>query len=272
MTSWVAWLVLVAVAVALGVIATHFSVRVMRRSSSVIAVGLVVTVMAYGLNSAVSLGMPASGPPDLQTAFAKGADSIAAALLRPLWLGHQVPGPGRVGWVVICALLLLGYRQLEAHALSQQAPMLDTSQLDTGQPSIPADGTGNAAAGGAGAYGLTDGQRHDQLAAELKFRLAAMEVRAPAILPGGSRSDGLASIAEDSGVTGGGLAGAIIRFLGLLWPARPGGSCGCGWSPCPARPPLTTARGSRSSSTTRAAGRRSSPGPSRRAASMTPPR
>ena len=190
-----------------------------------VAVVLVIVVTAYGLNRAVSLGMPAAGPPDLQTAFAKGADAIAAALLRPLWLGHQVPEPGRVGWAVIGALLLLGYRQLEARALAQQAPVLDTSQLDRGQPSIPADGTGNAAAGGAAVPGaasrppaLTDGQRHDQLAAELKFRLAAMEVRAPSILPGGSRSDGLASIAEGSGVTGGGLAGAIIRFFGLLWP------------------------------------------------------
>jgi hypothetical protein len=237
MTTWVAWLVLVAVAVTLGAVATHFSVRTVRRFTVVAALALVVAVLAYGLNSAVSLGMPAPGPPDLQTAFAKGADAIVAALVRPLWLGHQVPEPGRVGWVVICALLLLGYRQLEAWAAAQLAPVLDTSQLDSGQPSVPADGTGNAAARGAtggtgtqvsgtqvsgtqvsGTQGLTDGQRHDQLAAELKFRLAAMEVRSPAILPGGSRSDGLASIAEDSGVTGGGLAGAIIRSFGLLWP------------------------------------------------------
>ena len=39
-----------------------------------------------------------------------------------------------------------------------------------------------------------------------------------AILPGGSRSGGLATIAETSGFSGGGLAGAIIRFFGLLWP------------------------------------------------------
>jgi hypothetical protein len=222
MTSWAAWLVLLVVAVALGVIATYFSVRTVRRFTVVVAVALVVVVTTYGLNSAVSLGMPASGPPDLQTACAKGADAIAPPLLRPLWLGHQIPEPGRVGWAVICALLLLGYRQLEAQAVGQQAPVLDTSQLDSGQPSIPADRTGTAAAGEADAAavtpGRTDGQRHDQLAAELKFRLAAMEIRVPAILPGGSRSDGLASIAEDSGIAGGGLAGAIIRFFGLLWP------------------------------------------------------
>ena len=54
--------------------------------------------------------------------------------------------------------------------------------------------------------------------AELKFRLPAVQVRAPAILPGGSRAGGLASIAEASGFAAGGLAGAVINFFGMLWP------------------------------------------------------
>ena len=45
-----------------------------------------------------------------------------------------------------------------------------------------------------------------------------MQVRSPAILPGGSRTGGLASIAEASGLPVGGLAGAIINFFGMLWP------------------------------------------------------
>ncbi len=211
MTSWVTWVVFVVVAAALGVVATHFSVRTVRYFTAGTALILIVAVTGYGLTR------PWLAPRDLETAFAWGADGIAAALFHPLWMGHQVPQPGRVGWTVITLLVAIGYRQLEARAYRQQAPVLDTSQLDQGQPSIPADGP-DGAAGGGPASALTDGQRHDQLAAELKFRLAAMEVRSPAILPGGSRSDGLASIAEDSGVTGAGLAGAIIRFLGLLWP------------------------------------------------------
>ena len=73
MTSWAAWLVLLVVAVTLGAIATHFSVRTVRWFTPIVAVVLVIVVTAYGLNRAVSLGMPAAGPPDLQTAFAKGA-------------------------------------------------------------------------------------------------------------------------------------------------------------------------------------------------------
>jgi hypothetical protein len=205
MTSWVTGGVFVVVAVALGAVGNYFSVRTLRLFTVATAIVLVVTVTDYGLTHPASAPQ---APQDLQTAFARGADAIAAALFHPLWMGHEVPEPGRVGWVVLGLLLLTGYRQLESRAFRQQAPVIDTSMLDQGQPSIEADQAG-----------ATDGQRHDQLAAELKFRLAAMEVRSPAILPGGSRTDGLASIAEDSGVTGAGLAGALIRYLGSLWPS-----------------------------------------------------
>jgi len=223
MTPWVTWLVFVVVAVILGITASYFSVRTVRWVSALTTVAGLVVVTAYGLNRGRSLGMPPAGPPDLQGAFAKGADAIAGALLRPLWPGHTVPEPGRVGWAILIALVLLGYRQLEARAYAAQAPVLDTSELTESQPSIPAAGPATAGDGGgdpAGGDGaaLTDAQRHDQLAAELKFRLAAMEIRSPSILPGGSRSNGLASIAEDTGVTGADLAGAVIRFFGLLWP------------------------------------------------------
>ena len=153
------------------------------------------------------------GSSNLESSFARGADAVGDAFFHPLGLGNPVSGPGRAGWVVIVILLVLGYRELEAWALHWQAPQLDTSKLGDGQPSIKPDGPA-----GESADGLTDGQRHQLLAAEVGFRLAAMEVRAPAILPGGSRSGGLATIAETSGFSGGGLAGAIIRFFGLLWP------------------------------------------------------
>ncbi len=211
MTSWVVWAVTVAVAALIGFTATHFSVRTLRYVTAVIVIALLVAVTAYGQT-------PAGGqaPASLETAFALGADRLAGAWFRPLWAlwsSHQAPVPGRLGWSVIAVTLLLGYRQAEKWARRRQAPQLDTSRLTDGQPSIAGDGNG------AGAAGPTAGQRHDWLAAEVKFRLAAMDVYSPPILPGGTRSDGLASIAEASGVSGGGLAGAVIRFLGALWPA-----------------------------------------------------
>jgi hypothetical protein len=207
MTSWVAWAVLLVVAALLGFFGYHFSVRTLRIAAACVAVALVVFITGYGL------AHPARVPADLANAFTRGADELSAALFRVLRLGHRVPAPGRAGWLVIAVALVLGYRMLEAWALHWQAPVLDTSKLGDGQPDMKPD-----AASGGRADAITDGRRHAQLAAELRFRLAAMEVRAPSILPGGSRSNGLASIAEATGVTGSGLAGAVIRFFGMLWP------------------------------------------------------
>ena len=213
MTSWVVWAVTVAVSGLIGFTGTHFSVRTLRYVTAGTVIALLVTVTAYGLT-------PSGGnaPADLETAFAFGADRLAGAWFRPLWTlwsARHASAPGRLGWSVIAVALLLGYRQAEKRALRRQAPQLDTTKLTDGQPSIAGDGSG---AGNAD-RGPTAGQRHDWLAAEVKFRLAAVDVYSPPILPGGTRSDGLASIAETSGVSGGGLAGAVIRFVGALWPA-----------------------------------------------------
>jgi hypothetical protein len=208
MTSWVAWAVLLVAAALLGFVGYHFSLRTLRISATGAAVALAVFITGYGL------AHPVRAPADLPSSFTRGADELSAALFRVLRLGHQVPGPGRAGWLVIAVALVIGYRMLEAWALHWQAPVLDTSKLGDGQPDIKLDAVTGVPGGG-----VTDGRRHAQLAAELRFRLAAMEVRAPPILPGGSRSNGLASIAEASGVTGSGLAGAIIRFFGMLWPS-----------------------------------------------------
>jgi hypothetical protein len=214
MTSWVIWAVALGVAVLIGFTGTHFSVRTLRYVTAATVIAALVAVTAYGQTPARG-----RGPADLQAAFGFGADRLSAAFFRPLWAlwsSSQAPAPGRAGWAVIAVVLLLGYRQAEKWAVRRQAPQLDTSKLTDGQPSIAGDGAGD----GAGlATGPTAGQRHDWLAAEVRFRLAAMDVYAPPILPGGTRSDGLASIAEASGVSGAGLAGALIRFGGALWPA-----------------------------------------------------
>src|ERR1051326_8843493 len=113
MTSWVTWGVFVAVAVGLGVVGNSFSVRTVRLFTIATAIAAVVVVTEYGL---IHPAAPPQAPQDLQTAFARGADAIAASLFHPLWMGHDVPAPGRVGWIVLGLLLLIGYRQLESRA------------------------------------------------------------------------------------------------------------------------------------------------------------
>jgi hypothetical protein len=212
--SWVIWVVWGAfafVALLLCFVGRHFSLRTLRYVAAVTAAALVVLVTRYGLTHPAN---SANASSNLANSFTQGADELSAALFHPLLIllpGDHVPAPGRIGWLVIAVLLVIGYRALEGWAMHREAPVLDTSALGGGQPNGTSSKTGE---------GATDGQSQDEdeLIAQLKFRLSAMEVRAPAILPGGSRSNGLASIAEASGAPGGGLAGAIIRFFGMLWP------------------------------------------------------
>jgi hypothetical protein len=213
MMSLIVWAVAVAIAVLLGLTSCHFSVRTLRAVTMSAVLVLLIIITADGLE-APGGGSTAS----LGSAFVLGADRVSAAFFHPFWhllSTAQAPAPGRLGWIAIGVVLLAGYWLCEARAVRRQAPVLDTSKLGDGQPSIGAAGAAGATAGGT----MTDGQRHDWLAAELKFRLAAVEVHSPPILPGGSRAGGLASIAEASGNSAGGLAGAIIRFLAMLWPS-----------------------------------------------------
>ena len=200
MNSWLVWIVFAAVAAMLGAVGWHFSLHTLRWVAFIVALATAVYLTVYGLTH------PAQKPGNLSDAFARGADTLSTALIRPLSLGHHVPVPGRIGWLVIVVLLVLGYRVLEAWALRHQAPCLDVSALTSDRQDD------------AGPDAQTGKQLHDWLVSELKFRLPAVEVRSPAILPGGSRPSGLASIAEATGVSGAGLAGAIIRFFGMVWP------------------------------------------------------
>ena len=206
MSSWFVWIAFALVAIVLSLIGHFFSLRVLRVAAAVVAVAATACLTRYGLIH------PAKAPGSLSDAFTRGAEVLIRALLRlpPVPPGHQVPGPGRIGWLIIAILLVLGYRLFEDQSRRCHARCLDTSELSRTQPACPS---------GDGKGALSDVQRHDRLAAELMFWLPAVEVRAPAILPGGSRSSALASIAEASGVSGSGLAGAIIRFFGMLWPS-----------------------------------------------------
>ena len=199
MTSWLVWLVLVIVAVLLGFIGYHFVVSTLRWVTVALAAAVVLFATLYGATH------HAAASTDLVSSFTRGLDELSAALFV-----HRITALGQVGWLVIIAILAFGYRELEVWAMHWQPPTVDTSALGHGQP-----GTQKS---GASRERMTDGQRHDRVCAELRFRLPAVEVRAPAILPGGTRPHELASIAENSGVTGSGLAGAIINFAGMLWP------------------------------------------------------
>jgi hypothetical protein len=207
MSSVLVWIMFVIGAAMLGFVGYHFTVRTLRIVTAAFVVTAVVLVTRYGVIHS------SRAPADLASPFTRGADELVAAFTRPLLPGHHIPAPGRVGWLVIIAVLVIMYRELEVWAMHCQPPAVDMSSLGGGQPHAGKSGPPERPG-----IIMTDGQRHDLLVAELRFRLPAMEVQAPAILPGGSQPTMLASIAENSGVTGSGLAGAIIRLAGMVWP------------------------------------------------------
>jgi hypothetical protein len=213
-TSWIVWVIFVVEATALGFVGFWFSLRTLRWFAGVTALILAIAVARFGLTH------PEYMRSNLVDFFLSGADQVTIALLHPVWPG-KVPAPGVAGRWIIAAVLLLAYRQLEGWALRWQAAELDLSAIGRGRP---ADHGPDRAVGRGGQPwrrhddSPTAGQRQTQLAAELRFRLPTMEVRTPAILPGGTRTNALASIAETSGVSGAGMVSAILRFAGLFWP------------------------------------------------------
>ena len=210
------WAILVVEVTALGFIGYWFSLRTLRWFTGVTAFILAIAVTRFGLMD------PEYKSHNLVNSFLSGVDQVTKALLHPFWSG-EAPAPGVVGRWIIALALLFGYRQLEGWARRWQAPELDLSAIGRGRPTT-APAVPSAAANGHGtaatAAGPTAGQLHAQLAAELRFRLPTMQVRTPSILPGGTRANALASIAEKSGVDGAGMVGAVLRFAGMLWPSQ----------------------------------------------------
>jgi hypothetical protein len=207
MNSWLVWAGFAIIVVFLVFMGYHFSVRTLRFVTLAVAAAVVVLITRYGVTHS------ARGPADLVNAFTRGAGELSAAFFQPLLPGHHIPVPGRIGWLVIIVALVFAYRELEVWAMRWQSPAVDTSCLDDGQQGAQESGALRGPSGG-----ITDGQRSDGLVAELRFRLRAVEVRTPAILPGDTVPNALASIADNSGVAVSGLAGAIIRFVGMVWP------------------------------------------------------
>ena len=203
MSSWLVWGVFAIAAVLLGWIGYHFTVRTLRFVTAGFALAVAMLVTRYGVTH------PAGAPTDLVNAFTRGMDKLCTAFLQPL-LGGQLLAHGGVVWLVIIAVLVFAYRELEVWAMHWQPPAVDMSALGRNRP-------GRALAG-PGDDGPDLQREHDQLVAELRFRLPAVEVRTPSVLPGAATANGLASVAENSDTAVSGLAGAVIRLAGMLWP------------------------------------------------------
>ena len=202
MTTFHVWLAVVTTSALLGFVGYDFTVRTLRIVTGALGTVVVVLVTRYGVAH-----HQVSRATDLVNSFTRGFGDLSVAFFglvgsrfnrRPIRMAR-----------LYCGVLIFGYRELEVWAMHCQPPTVDTSTLKirATQP------------GGPPGESSLDLQRHDDLVrASSKFRLPAVEVRAPRVLPGGTRVSGLASIAEHSGVALSGLASAIVEFSGMVWP------------------------------------------------------
>ena len=97
MNAWFVWGVFAVVVVFLAWVGYHFTVRTLRFVTVAFAVVVMVVVTGYGLTH------PARAPAELVNAFTRGVDALSGAFFQPLLPGHDVPVPGRAGWLVIIA-------------------------------------------------------------------------------------------------------------------------------------------------------------------------
>src|SRR5947209_2990022 len=125
MNSWLAWPVFFLVALVLSLVGYHFSLRTLRAFTAGTALAVAGYLTWYGLTyTAKSSG-------SLYDGFIAAAGTLGKALFH-------VP-PGQSGWIVIAVLLVIGYRELEAWALHNQARSLDTSALVSRRPDAKPD-------------------------------------------------------------------------------------------------------------------------------------
>ena len=200
----------------LGLIGAWFSLRTMRLATGVVACILVITVTQYGLTHPANA---ARRPRRLVPARRRRGRRRAAAAAgrrratrrerrRPvadrrrtfsLATGSLRPGPGasrHLSWT--CRRSATASRPPERKT---RLPRHGPNGRGRGRP----QGDGRAASCPAGRRAAVPAARDG-------------DTLPRAILPGGSRTSALASIAESSGVSGAGLVSALIRLASLFWP------------------------------------------------------
>ena len=195
--AYIDWLALAVILAILGWVAYQFSRRTYRLTVGVAIVVGVIAVTGYGLR------LPGKHP-NFVNGLMAGGDALSQHMFGPFIpasLRHTLV-PGLVGWLLL--LLLTGGLLVAFDTLStrRQQP---TVHVGTVPPTKLPDPDVTARA---------------TIAEELKFRLPAVAVRAPASMPGGSTLVSVATVVSESGLQGGKLTGAIMQAVHAL-EARP---------------------------------------------------
>lgn len=190
----IGWLALALIAVLLGGVAYWFS----RRTYRLTAVGAIVLGCAAVTVYGNGIGFQ---PANYLDALQAGGNALAHDML-----GHLVPG--LAGWLALLVLAVGLLAAFDTLATRRQQPGVQVGDV----PEPPRGPEGAAAA--APVQAALAARR--ALTEELKFRLPAVQVRAPASMPGGSRLESLATVVSDSGVQGAKVTAAVMLAVRAL--------------------------------------------------------
>lgn len=198
------WLALALILSVLGLVSWWFSRRTYRLATLAVIAAGVAAVTCYGMNLG---GQPATYLAALQAGGGKLATDMFGFLMPDRLRGSIVPGlAGWLGLLVAAGGVLVAFDTLAARRLPPGVQVDDVPGPPSG--STPAD---EVPSGLAVRRFITE---------ELKFRLPAVQVRAPGSMPGGSTLESLATVVSDSGVHGSKMTAALMLAVHAL-EARP---------------------------------------------------
>jgi hypothetical protein len=184
--SWAVWTGLVLVALLLVSVGRQFGRRGLHVTAAALAVAAVAVLAGWG----------GSADPSFTGAAHAGLREVARAFFAPLAAAAGTSPTADDGAVVLFLLVLLGGAYaLESWTIRLEPPTIEVDAAD-------ADAR----------------DREKRVVREVQFRLPAVEVRRPALLPGGDRTDALAAVVERVDPERGKVLAALMRLAAKVWP------------------------------------------------------
>lgn len=145
-------------------------------------------------------GLTKDHPGNYGSAFLHGGSSLTWVMFTPVLHGSvsQTNSLNRAGWIVLLILVGAALASFDTWSARREQPRVVVPEAPAAEPDNPE----------------LDNRRI--LTEKLQFCLPAVDVSRPAVMPGSTTIDSVASLAAESGVGGGGAAAALIRMLQSL--------------------------------------------------------
>lgn len=183
----VVWGGLLAATLVLLVVGWHFTRRTTRIVTVALASLAVVAIAWWGAYDRTDVAF--------SDAILAGLQKTASAFFEPFFFGASMPpAADTTTWTAFLAILVAGYWMLEAWSARSDPPALEVADAAENSPEF-------------------------SLVRELRFRLPAVAVRRPALVPGGTTAESLATVVEKTGAPSGAFLASLVSLVGKLWPA-----------------------------------------------------